>query len=347
MKALVWKENGQVELELDWPEAQCSQGELVIEIKAAGICMTDIHMITGKLDFAKPPWVLGHEMSGIVARVGTDVQGWRIGDRVIVDPVVTCGSCNYCLTGKKYLCSGGGELGTTCGNGGYGEFVTVKPSNLYRLPDELSYAEGAMMEPLNCTLGAIDRVPYMAGSHVMILGPGPAGLLFVQLSKAYGALSVTLVGRNDERLELGRQLGADRTINIKDIPLDEALDEALFDVAIEASGSENGVADCFTQVTKGGTVVLYGLHGTGKPTVDTDTIISKDLMVVTCISAPLLWVKGIKLVQSGKINLSKMITAVVPFDEAQAVIHSIAYEDYRPIKAIIEYPGANSERNLQ
>lgn len=337
MRALVWKENGRVGLERNWPEPSCSADELVIQIKAEGVCMTDIHMMTGQLDFAKAPWVLGHEMSGVVHRIGNNVRGWSVGERVIVDPVVTCGSCDYCLTGKKYLCLSGGELGTTYGSGGYGEFVTVKASNLYRLPDELTFAEGAMMEPLNCTLGAIDRVPNMTGSHVIVFGPGPAGLLFVQLAKAYGALSVTLVGTADNRLELGRQLGADRIINIKKTPLHEAIEGSSFDVAIEASGNVQAVADCFAQVTKGGTVVLYGLHGTGKSTVDTDQIIGKDLTVVTCISAPLLWVKGIRLVQSGKINFSRMLSKIVPFEEAEPVVNAIAYEGYKPIKVIIEY----------
>ena len=338
MRALVWKNNGRVELEQDWPRPSCSAGQLIVQVKAEGICMTDIHMITGELDFAKPPWVLGHEMSGVIHQVGEDVEGWRVGDRVIVDPVVTCGVCSYCLTGRKYLCLSGGELGTTYGGGGYGEFVAVKPSNLYRLPDELSFIEGAMMEPLNCTLGAVDRVANIVGSDVIVFGPGPAGLLFVQLAKAYGALSVTLIGMDDERLALGRQLGADQTVNLQKTSLGEAVKEKTFQVAIEASGSVQGVADCFAQVEKSGTVVLYGLHGTGKPTVDTDTIIGKDLTVVTCISAPLLWEKGIKMVQAGKINLSQLVTNTIPFEQAASIVNSIAYEPMsRPVKAMIQY----------
>jgi threonine dehydrogenase-like Zn-dependent dehydrogenase len=338
MKALVWKDNGRVELEPDWQGPDPSGQRIVVRVKAAGICTTDIHMITGELDFAHPPWVLGHEISGIVEFVDAGIEGWQPGDRVIVDPVVTCGSCSNCLSGKKYLCPNGGELGTTYGSGGYGEFVVVKPGNLYRLPVHMSFEEGAMMEPLNCTLGAIERVRNMAGSRVVVFGPGPAGLLFLQLAKAYGALSVTLAGLDDERLALGRQLGADRIINLSRTDDEPGLLPAdSFDVAIEASGSEKAVADCFRNVAASGTVVLYGLHGSGRFTIDSDVIVAKDLTVCTCISAPLLWEKGIRLTESGKLDVRRIITDIVPFAEAADVVNGIVDRTCRPIKAVITY----------
>jgi threonine dehydrogenase-like Zn-dependent dehydrogenase len=337
MRANVWKESGRVELQ-EWPDPDYSTDGLIIEVKAAGICSTDIHMIKGELDFAKPPWVLGHEIAGVIRKVGSQVRGWSVGERVIVDPVMTCGVCRYCLSGKKYLCRRGGELGTTYGAGGYGEYIVVKPQNLYRLPDELSFAEGALMEPLNCTLGAMDRVPDIAGGHAIVFGSGPAGLLFTQLAKVYGALSVTLVGLDDESLRLGKELGADEIINLRGTVLEDAVKGKTYQVAIEASGSVQAVADCFEHVESGGTVVLYGLHGTGTATVDTDKIVRKDLTVVTCISAPLLWEKCIRFVQAGKIDLSRMITNLIPFEEAGSFVNAMADGSVRPIKAVIVHP---------
>jgi threonine dehydrogenase-like Zn-dependent dehydrogenase len=337
MKALVWKENGKVEREANWPQPDIAEDEILVRIKAAGVCMTDIHMMQGTLDFARPPWVLGHEMSGVIERTGKKTDGWKIGDRVVIDPVVTCGCCKYCLSGKKYLCAKGGELGTTYGSGGYGEYVAVKPSNLYSLPEVLSFEEGAMMEPLNCTLGAIDRVRNIAGSHAIVFGPGPAGLLFVQLAKAYGALSVTLIGTRDDKLALGRKLGADRTVNIRTSSLEEALDGEEFDVAIEASGSVDGVQGCFTHVARSGTVVLYGLNGSKRPSIDSDQIVAKDLTVVTCISAPLLWNKGIDLVTSGRVNVKDMITKRVPFSEATDYINAIGDKTFNTTKLVFTH----------
>jgi threonine dehydrogenase-like Zn-dependent dehydrogenase len=335
MKALVWKETGKIEKDLAWPTPEISNQEVLVRVQAAGVCMTDIHMLRGQLHFAVPPWILGHEMAGVIEQVGADIKGWAPGERVVIDPVVTCGSCHYCLIGKKYLCPSGGELGTTYGTGGYGQYVVVKPSNLYALPPELSFEEGALMEPLNCTLGAVDRVRDMVGADVIVFGPGPAGLLFVQLAKAYGALSVTLVGTRDEKLALGKQLGADTTINIRTSSLAAELEHSQFDVAIEASGNEQAISDCFETVRKSGTVVLYGLSGAKHPTINSDTIVSKDLTVVTCISAPLLWEKGIRLVQAGKINVRNMITHTVSFDDAPALLNTLVKKQEHPTKAVI------------
>jgi len=335
MKAIVWKAIGLVETETDWETPNISDREVLVRVRAAGVCTTDIHMVQGKLDFAKPPWILGHEMAGTVERVGAEVSGWLVGDRVVVDPVVACGCCSACRTGKKYLCPSGGELGTTYGQGGYGQFVAVKPENLYRLPDALSFAEGAMMEPLNCTMGAIQRVGNMVGADVAVFGPGPAGLLFLQLAKAYGASSVTLIGLDDDRLQLGKRLGAGRVLNLHSAAGREQLPEMEFDVVIEASGSMAAVRDCFDRVRSGGTVVLYGLNGSDQPTIVSDRIVGKDLTIVTCVSAPLLWEQGIRLTESRHINVKDIVTHSVPFEAAEITLQNILNGQFIGVKAVI------------
>jgi threonine dehydrogenase-like Zn-dependent dehydrogenase len=335
MRAIVWKEDGTLQLESEWPAPPVGDDEVLVEIRAAGVCSTDIHMIRGNLPFAKPPWVLGHEMSGVVVETGRLVHGWAAGQRVIIDPVVTCGYCEPCLSGKKYLCEAGGELGTTYGSGGYGQFVAVKPSNLYPLPDALSFAEGAMMEPLNCTMGAVERVPNMAGSRVLVFGPGPAGLLFCQLAKAYGALHVTLAGLSDPPLQLGQRLGADRIVNLAEHAAKHALSGETFDVVIEASGSVEAVRDGMACIAKGGTLVLYGLNGSPQPNLVSDQIVLNDMTVVTCISAPLLWNKGIRLVESGKVNVNALITDRIAFDDAAVYLNEMVRGQFRPVKMMI------------
>ncbi|WP_168120482.1 alcohol dehydrogenase catalytic domain-containing protein [Paenibacillus sp. HB172176] len=344
MKALVWSRDESIEKVDNLPEPSIRSSELLVRVKAAGVCITDIHMIRGELNFAEPPWILGHEISGVVERTGSDVQGWKPGDRVVVDPVVACGHCKSCLTGKKYWCEEGGELGTTRGSGGYGELIVVKADNLYRMPAAMSFAEGAMMEPLNCTLGAIERVLSLVGANVIVFGSGPAGLLFVQLAKAYGAATVTLIGKEDYRLALGSRLGADVTVCLNSESL-ETLGDNQYDVAIEASGNPQAVEDCFHFVSRSGTVVLYGLHGSGEKTIDSDRIVGKDLTVVTCISAPLLWDKGLRLVSAGKIDLGSMISHHVSFDQAENVLGQIVggtLQHYT--KAMIHYAGEGEKR---
>lgn len=336
MRALVWRENGRLERSDAWPEPALGEHDVLVRVRAAGVCATDLHMVSGRLRFAAPPWVLGHEMAGTVERVGAKAQGWQAGDRVVVDPVVGCGICRWCQSGRKHHCPEGGELGTTRASGGYGEFVAVPAANLYPLPAGLSYAEGAMMEPLNCTLGAIERVRGLAGGRVAVFGAGPAGLLFAQLAKLCGALSVTLVDRREERLQLGLRLGADEAVLAGTGPADDPLARREFEATVEAAGSEATAAACFERVSPGGTVVLYGLHGAGRPNVDTDRIVGKDATVVTCTSAPLLWDKCVRLAAVGRINVRDIVTRRVPFEEAEPVLNELAQGRLDTVKLMIE-----------
>ena len=334
MKALVWDKLESIRLMHDLPQPEPSGNEVVVRVMAAGVCTTDLHMVRGKLPFAQPPWILGHEIAGIVHGVGDGAMPWKPGDRVVVDPVVGCGCCRFCLSGKKHLCGDGGEIGTTVGNGGYGQFVVAGASNLYRLPSCMSFEEGAMIEPLNCTAGAIERVSNMAGAHAIVFGAGPAGLLFVQLARAYGALTVTLVGTSESSLALGRKLGADRTVMLKDV---DALNEHRYDVAIEASGSVRGVKDCIRFVARGGTVVLYGLHGTNAAVIDSDDIVVKDLTVVTSIAAPRLWSKCIDFVEHDIIRVSDIISHRLPMLQAEAFLNDLVSGRESVMKLILLY----------
>ncbi|NBD27111.1 zinc-dependent alcohol dehydrogenase [Paenibacillus glycinis] len=335
MRAIVWQPDGKLEEVADWPAPAPADDEVLVRVRAAGICSTDLHMVSGRLDFAKPPWVLGHEIAGTVERVGTRVSGWQAGDRVVVDPVVGCGRCRSCQSGRKYLCPAGGELGTTIGSGGYGAYVAAKPGNLYRLPEALTFEEGAMMEPLNCTLGAIDRARNVAGARVAVFGAGPAGQLFAQLARVYGAASVTLFDKREEPLALGLRLGADEAVDIRQGSPSRYGAASVFDVAVEASGSVEAVRSCLELVAPGGTIVLYGLNGAEAPSIPSDRIVAKDLGVVTCISAPLLWDRGIRLAESGRINVGAIVTDRVPFGAGAAFLNELAGGKRSVIKAIL------------
>ncbi len=334
MRAIVWQPDGRLEEVADWQVPALADDEALIRVRAAGICSTDLHMVSGKLDFAKPPWVLGHEIAGTIEQVGPRVAGWRAGDRVVVDPVVGCGSCRSCLSGRKHSCPNGGEIGTTIGSGGYGAYVVAKAGNLYRLPDSMTFEEGAMMEPLNCTFGAIERVRNLAGSRVAVFGGGPAGLLFLQL----GASFVTLLDIREEPLRLGLRLGADEIIDLSRetvLGLVGSMGDEWFDVVIEASGSLEAVKACFEAVAPGGTVVLYGLNGSAEPSIRSDQIVGKDLSIVTCISAPLLWDKGIRLAASGRVNVKDIISHRVPFSSGAAFLNEMIHRKAEVAKAII------------
>jgi threonine dehydrogenase-like Zn-dependent dehydrogenase len=237
--------------------------------------------------------------------------GW-VGKNVVVDPVIGCGLCSWCRSGRKLLCRTGGELGTTAGDGGYAECVTVPVTNLHELPERLSFEEGALIEPLNCTYGAFVKARPRPGQSVLIFGSGPAGLLFVELARACGCTPILLVGGGAPRLESGRQRGAAEVWDYHGGQIAERILHATSgegpEIVIEASGADSAVTQAFEWVRRGGRVVLYGISGAGRPNIPSDSIVSKDLTVVSGIGSPLLWDEVIHLADAGTLVLRSLVT---------------------------------------
>jgi L-iditol 2-dehydrogenase len=336
MKVLVIKD-GHLELR-ERPCRPPGWGEALVRVRAVGICATDLHLLDGRQKFDRAPQVLGHEIAGVVESVGGGVPSEWIGGRVIVDPVIGCGVCPYCRAGRKLLCKAGGELGTTGGDGGYAEYVTVPAANLYRWPEAMSFEEGAVMEPLNCTWGAFLRAQAQPGESVLIFGSGPGGLLFLALARASGCSPVLVIGRGEARLNLAKRYGAAETWTYRDAELQEKVLQATTgtgpDIVVEASGANAAVGQAFEWVRPGGRVVLYGVSGAGQPNILSDRIIQKDLHVVTGIGSPLLWERAIQLAAGGLIDFRSLVTHRFPLEKAQEAL-ATARDGDRAIKVAL------------
>ena len=299
-------------------------GQARVRVRAVGICATELHMLDGRVRFETMPEVPGHEVAGTVEDVGSGVDAAWIGQRVVIDPVIGCGLCRFCRTGRKLLCRQGGEIGTTGPDGGYAQYVTVPVINLYHLPDTLSFETGALMEPLNCTLGAFLKARVEPGESALILGSGPAGLLFCQLARAAGCAPVRLVGRGRVRVSLAERFGVTETWIYKDADLPEKA-RAVYqdqgpDLVIEASGANVAVQQAFDWIHPGGRMILYGINGSGQANICSDAIIAKDLTLVTGIGAPLLWDQTIRTVERGLVDLQAMVTRCFPLEEAHEAL---------------------------
>ncbi len=336
MKALVIKEG-----HLGLQERPCRPpgcGEALVRVHAVGICATDLHLLDGRQKFDRTPQVLGHEIAGVVESVGGGVPSDWVGSRVIVDPVIGCGVCPYCHAGRKLLCKTGGELGTTGGDGGYAEYVTVPAVNLYRWPAALSFEEGALMEPLNCTWGAFLKAQAQPGESVLIFGSGPAGLLFLALARAAGCSPVFMIGRGQVRLGLAQRFGATETWVYRDAGLQEKVAQATEgrgpDIVVEASGANAAVGQAFEWVRPGGRVVLYGVSGTGRANIPSDRIVQKDLQVVAGIGSPLLWDRVVQLAAEGLIDFHSLVTHRFPLDKAEEAL-ATARDGDRAIKVVL------------
>ena len=267
MKALVKKAKGKGQIELmDYPVPQVKEGYVLIKIKAAGICGSDLKIYDDDHPYY-PPVVLGHEFSGVIEEMGSGVEGWRTGDRVVSEVHgLVCGRCRFCLSGEKHVCPSKRALGWGI-DGGFAEYVSVPSWLLHRIPEQITFEEAAVMEPLAIAIhGVLERARVEPEDVVVVLGCGPVGLLALQTAKAEGASKVFITGiTQDEklRLKLARELGADRTINVeKEDPVAvvrESTGGVGADLVVEVSGAPQAIAQGFRIVRTHGRFLAIGI----------------------------------------------------------------------------------------
>lgn len=321
MKALVKYKNGSKNVRLeDIPIPETQAGEVRIKIKMAGICGTDIHIYNDDSYPIIPPVVLGHEVSGVIDAVGSEVEDFSIGERVVSETYFyTCGKCYYCKTGKNNLCLKRLSIGSGV-NGAMAEYVVVPAKNLHRIPEKISFEEAALVEPLACCAQAVmEKVRIIPEDYVLITGPGTIGLLCLQIAKACGGKCIVVGGPGDtKRLELAKELGADlifTTIenNLTDLII-KYCNNMGPDVVLECSGSEGAINFSMDVIRKGGSYVQVGIAG--KPVlIDINKITLKEISTFGSFAQKWLWwEKSIKLLEEGKVNVKPLISAALPLD---------------------------------
>ena len=249
-----------------WPVAEPGPGEVLLKVEVASICGTDVKVLHRKL-LGQPEghFIMGHEYAGTVAALGPGVDEFRVGDRVAVEVHKGCERCENCIKGWYTSCLNYGNMakghrakGLTC-DGGFAEYAVNHINTLYRLPDNLTFEQACMVTTAASPLWALDLMGgYIAGETVLILGPGPIGLMAVQLCKALGAERVILTGTRDERLEIGRRLGADVTINVRREKLGARVSDITSgkgaDSVLECAGGPSSMQEALENVKRGGRI---------------------------------------------------------------------------------------------
>ncbi|MBC7190709.1 zinc-binding dehydrogenase, partial [Candidatus Aerophobetes bacterium] len=246
MKAVVKFEKGHGNVEVrEVEEPRVGEGEVKIEVKAAGICGTDIHIYHDRFK-NNPPVILGHEFCGVVREVGKNVTEFKEGDRVTSETAGwVCGKCFYCRTGNYNLCPERKGIGYML-NGAFTRFCVVRKEIVHRLPDNVDFISGALCEPLSCAVhGIIEETGIETGDVVLVIGPGPIGLLSVQIAKTEGGkVIVTGLSVDEERLSLAKELGADFVVNVEKDNVEKLVRDLTdgygADVVLECSGSSSG-----------------------------------------------------------------------------------------------------------
>ncbi|MFD0715008.1 zinc-binding dehydrogenase [Paenibacillus sp. GCM10027626] len=230
--------------------------EVLIRVEVAGICGSELGGFLGHNSLRKPPLIMGHEFSGQIAEVGAAAGQFTIGERVTANPLATCGSCRYCRNGASQLCERRSLLGAHR-PGAFADYVAVPARNVYRLPDQVSYAEGAFTEPFACAVHICRLLAMKPTDRIIIYGAGPIGLFALQAAQVYGVRQAVVADLNEARLEIARELGA---IAVTDPQLAADLPEDGFDAAIDAVGAEVTRQKCVQAVRRGGKVLFTGLH---------------------------------------------------------------------------------------
>ncbi|MFC6976727.1 galactitol-1-phosphate 5-dehydrogenase [Halomicroarcula sp. GCM10025709] len=262
MRATTLTDVGEIEVqERERPEPK--PNEVLVEVGACSVCMTDYHMYHGT--FAAPtPLVLGHESAGTVVDVGTDVDTFAAGDRVAINPTVPCNACSYCKRGETHLCENNtsiGGAGETILDGAFAEYVRVPAINVEDI-GEMSFERAALAEPLACCLHGVEQTDLTPGDSVAIIGAGPIGLLLLQSFRIAGAAPIVVSEPDDERREIAAELGADAVVDPEEEDPETAIPEAAggaVDVGAEAIGLVPTIKQANAVTAQGGSTLVFGV----------------------------------------------------------------------------------------
>jgi L-iditol 2-dehydrogenase len=321
MKALVLKEYRKFAVE-DVAAPTWQPKDVLVRVRVCGICGSDVHGMDGSSGRRIPPIVMGHEAAGVIAEIGGAVTGWSKGDRVTFDSTISCGECWFCRRGEINLCENRRVLGVSCGeyrrDGAFAEYVAVPARILYRLPDNLSFEQAAMVEAVSVAVHAVERTPLTLEASVAVVGAGMIGLLVVQVLRARGCGRIIAIDLEEEKLKLASRFGATHTIKAGEPDLPKKI-QALTsgrgaDAAFEVVGLPATVKTAIESVRKGGSVTLVGNL---KPQVELplQAVVTRELTLIgTCASAGE-YPACLDLIASGKVNVTDFISATPPLEE--------------------------------
>ncbi len=315
-------------------------GEVLVKIKATGICGTDVETYRGKYK-VKFPLVMGHETAGEIVKLSEGVKRVQVGDRVIINPIFYCGRCHFCLMGKRNLCLYGGLLGRDLGNGAYAEYVALPEHMVFKFPENVSYEEAAAIVLLVTVFHGQKRIKIMPGDSVAILGQGAAGLLHTKLAKLSGADPVMVTSRSDWKLDLAQKYGADITINAKrEDPIKTILKNTNgwgADIVIEAAGVPDTMRQSVKAVRPGGTILQFGTVSEPIDNFNPFPLYFKEIVIVgSRAMTGEEFEPSIKLVASGAIDVKPLITHEFPLEKVKEGIELLNKSPGNALRVIIK-----------
>ena len=346
MKAVVLHGADDMHVEA-WPRPTPGPGEVLLKVEVASICGTDVKVLHRTLQ-GQPAgrFVMGHEYAGTIAALGPGIDEFCVGDRVAVEVHKGCERCENCIKGWYTSCLNYGDVskghrakGLTC-DGGFAEYAVNHINTLYRLPDNLTFEQACMVTTAASPLWAIDLMGgYVAGETVLVQGPGPIGLIAVQLCKALGAARVILTGTRDARLAIGKQLGADYTINVRTEKLAERVREITggrgADSVLECAGGPSSMQEALENVKRGGRIGVVAWYS-GPVEVDMNLAVRSNVRIYAARGeGGMNSGRSLALMSAGKILADPIITHHFRLDQIRDAFHTYTERIGNALKVVI------------
>ena len=333
MKALLLSKLSHLEL-VDFPDLVPAEDEVLIRVRACGICGSDIHGWDGSTGRRNPPLIMGHEASGEIVSTGSGVSGWKAGDRVTFDSTIYCGKCESCRRGAVNLCTDRRVIGVAPAeyrqHGAFAELLAVPARVLYRLPDGLTYERAAMVEPVSIALHALSRVAIEPSQSAVVVGSGMIGMLVTQALRSAGVQRVIAVDLDEERLALAQKLGATDAVVSRGADVVDRIRErtgaAGADISFEVVGITPTVAIAINCLRLGGSTVLVG-NLSPQVEMPLQAVVTRELSVRGSCSSAGEYPHALELIASGAIKVDPMISATAPLDSGAAWFHKLSARD--------------------
>jgi L-iditol 2-dehydrogenase len=343
MKALVLQEYMKLKY-IDVPVPDMNEDEVMVKVKATGICGSDVHGIDGSTGRRIPPIIMGHEASGIIEQTGKLVTDWKAGDRVTFDSTIYKPNDWYTQKGMYNLSDGRMVLGVSCKefarNGAYAEYVTIPQHILYRLPDNVSFTQAALVEPAAVALHAIEITPFETSHTAVVIGAGMVGSFVIQLLKIKGCKNIIAIDLEDERLELAKKLGADYVYK----PAEQGLSEMVLsltegrgaDIAFEVVGIAATIQSAIGLLRKGGTLTVLGNLS---PVIEIplQVIVTRQIRIQGSCAINGEYPVILDLISSGKLDMAAILSAEAPLSEG-ATWFTRLYEKEKGLMKVVLKP---------
>lgn len=341
MKALVLREYNNLTYE-DVPDPVCGPDEVVIRVRACGICGSDVHGLDGSTGRRIPPLVMGHEASGEIVEKGPNVMNFTIGERVTFDSTIYCGVCTYCRAGMINLCENRRVLGVSCDeyrrDGAFAEYVAVPGHILYRLPEGMSFAKAAMVEPVSIAFHAVERSRPPLNASAVVIGAGVIGLFIVQILKAAGAGLVIAVDTDAGRRAISESLGADSAID----PLACDAVKTIYDITgggaartYEAVGIPSTVKLAIESLKKGGEAILVG-NLVPETAVPLQKIVARQLSVLGSCASNGEYPACLDMISRGTVDTGPILSATAPLSEGFSWFNRLYNREPGLLKVLLE-----------